>query len=389
MKPRRMARAAALSLLLALLAGPAAAQDLPGRARGWQAEWPDTDFSQRAVDLKEIISGGPPKDGIPPIDAPAFVPMAEAAGWLGEDEPVVALQHGDEAKAYPLQILIWHEIVNDAIGGVPVSVTFCPLCNSALVFDRRVDGRVLDFGTTGKLRFSDLVMWDRQTESWWQQITGRAIVGELTGTELEILPAPLVSFRTFRDNFPQGRVLSRDTGFNRNYGANPYRRYDSPDNERPFLFSGEPDPRVPAMERVVNVQVGDEAKAYPYSELQRAGGVINDVLGGEPIVVFFEAETRSALDDARIASSRQVGNGVAYKRNTLERTLVFFKGEDGAFYDQQTRTRWTMFGEAAAGLLKDNSLEPVDSGNHFAFAWFAFRPDSEVYRPGQGGSARR
>ena len=129
-------------------------------ARGWE-----TDFSRHTVPYGEILSGGPPRDGIPPIDDPRFTTPEDASKWLGDQEPVIAFELNDDARAYPLQILTWHEIVNDVVGGVPVSATFCPLCNAAIVFDRRLDGVVYDFGTSGKLRKSDLIMWDRQTES--------------------------------------------------------------------------------------------------------------------------------------------------------------------------------------------------------------------------------
>jgi hypothetical protein len=138
------------------------------------ANW-RTDFSRHTVPLDEIRSGGPPRDGIPPIDHPQFVDFASANAWLHDREPVVAVHRHKVAKAYPLQILIWHEIVNDTIGHAPITVTFCPLCNSAIAFPRQLDGQVLDFGTTGRLRHSDLVMWDRQTESWWQQLTGKPL----------------------------------------------------------------------------------------------------------------------------------------------------------------------------------------------------------------------
>jgi hypothetical protein len=128
---------------------------------GWH-----TDFSRHTVPLQEVDSGGPPRDGIPPIDHPKFETVTQGDGWLKPQEPVIALSLGGETRVYPLQILIWHEIVNDVVGGVPVLVSFCPLCNTAIAFDRRLDGRVLDFGTTGNLRRSDLAMWDRQTESW-------------------------------------------------------------------------------------------------------------------------------------------------------------------------------------------------------------------------------
>jgi hypothetical protein len=170
----------------------------------WQREWPRTDFGKRTVPLSEIESGGPPKDGIPAIDRPRFVAPAEAGRWLDPREPVIVFERGGEARAYPLQILMFHEIVNDVIGGVPVAVTFCPLCYASLVFDRRVDGVVLDFGTTGKLRKSDLVMYDRQTESWWQQFTGQGIVGRYAGTVLTQLPATIVAFDEFRRAFPRG-----------------------------------------------------------------------------------------------------------------------------------------------------------------------------------------
>ena len=169
----------------------------------WKHEWTRTDFSKKSVDLSEIMSGGPPRDGIPPIDNPKFVTPSEAAQWLDAEEPVLVYRHGGQVKAYPLQILIWHEIANDTVGGKPVVLTFCPLCNSILVFDRNVGGRILDFGTTGKLRNSDLIMWDRQTESWWQQLTGEGIVGTYTGTVLTSCPLHWFPLR------PSGRIFPR------------------------------------------------------------------------------------------------------------------------------------------------------------------------------------
>ena len=191
----------------------------------WTDEWPKTDFATASVDLDDIFSGGPPKDGIPSIDNPEFVPVAEAD--LPDIEPVIGFRVGDDFRAYPLRILMWHEIVNDVVGGVPVAVTFCPLCNAAMVFDRRVDGQVLEFGTTGKLRYSDLIMYDRQTETWWQQFLGEAIVGSLTGARLKLLPARIESFAKFRERAPDGQVLVPGFSSLRSYGRNPYQGYDS------------------------------------------------------------------------------------------------------------------------------------------------------------------
>ena len=377
---------ALIALLAQATVRPGAALATPARVEAriqtWRAEgWTRTDFSRRAVDLSEIVSGGPPRDGIPPIDAPRFV-AAAAASWLDPSEPVLVVQRGDEARAYPLQILIWHEIVNDDLGGMPVAVTFCPLCNSALVFERTLAAAggpaVLDFGTTGKLRHSDLVMWDRQSESWWQQLTGEAIVGRHTGARLRLLPAPLVSFETFRRAFPRGRVLSRDTGHARPYGRNPYVAYDRPGNA-PFLLKGRPDGRLPPMERVVALELGGEARAYSYARLAELG-VVHDTLGGVPLAIFHRAGTRSALDGAEIADSRDVGAAAVFVAERSGRRLTFEQVPEG-FRDRETGSRWNLLGMAVEGTLKGERLKPVAHANPFAFAWFAFRPESGLWAP--------
>ena len=377
---RHITGVVALLSVLAVLSLPARAQlqiPVEKQIAVWKYEWTVTDFSKYSIDLSDIMSGGPPKDGIPPIDNPKFVSTAKAAKWLDPEEPVMVFGHGGETKAYPLQILIWHEIVNDTVGGRPVVVTFCPLCNSAIVFDRRVKGRVLDFGTTGKLRNSDLVMWDRQTQSWWQQLTGEGIVGSYTGTRLTFLPSPMVSFTTFRENFPQGRVLSRETGNYRDYGSNPYVRYDSPGN-RPFLMKGAVDRRLPAMERVIAIESGKLAKAYPFGLLREAK-VINDQLGGKAYVILFRAGTRSALDRGLISDSRDVGTGAVYSRH-LEGRRLTFASKGGKTVDRETGSQWNILGQAVAGPLRGKQLEPVVHAQHFAFAWLAFRPQSKIWQ---------
>jgi hypothetical protein len=270
--------------------------------RTWRTEWPRTDFSRHAVDFAEIRSGGPPKDGIPAIDHPRLVDVDDVKD-LADNEPVVGLMVGDEARAYPARILIWHEIVNDTVGGVPVAVTFCPLCNSAAVFDRRVDGRVLDFGTTGKLRHSDLVMYDRQTESWWQQFTGAAIVGAMTGARLAALPARFESFANFRARAPRGKVLAPSDARARRYGINPYVGYDSA--ARPFLYTGGLPSGIAPMARVV--AVGNEAWSL---DLLRSRGRIER----DGLVLTWAPGQASALDTARIADGRDVGNVIVQRR---------------------------------------------------------------------------
>ena len=260
---RRRVLLAAVALGIPFLARSfaRAQDDLDDTLQVTTGSW-KTDFSKHSVPLSEFQSGGPPRDGIPPIDAPKYVSQAEADAWLAPQEPVIAvtLEQPDGsvlARAYPLQIMVWHEIVNDTLGETPVAVTFCPLCYTAIAYDRRLEqvGTVFDFGTTGNLRHSDLVMWDRQTESWWQQFSGDAIVGELTGTHLTFLPAQIVGWQAFKTAYPAGDVLSRETGFDRSYGRNPYPGYDDVDS-RPFLFDGTTDERLPPMERVVGVVLG-------------------------------------------------------------------------------------------------------------------------------------
>lgn len=342
--------------------------------RPYESYW-KTDFTLHTVNYGEILSGGVPRDGIPPIDNPQFVTVADAENWLKDQEPIFVLRHNGETKGYPLQIMTWHEVVNDEIAGEPVAVTFCPLCNSAITFKRTVDGTVYDFGVSGKLRNSDLIMWDRQTESWWQQLTGESIVGEMVGTQLDMLPTQLVSFADFKASFPDARVLSQNTGFSRSYGQNPYRGYDT--NQQPFLFADIPDPRLNAVDRVIAITFGDEAKAYPYKTLAKEN-VVMDTVGGQDVVIFWKEGTTSALDGGSIADSRDVGAATVFDPN-LDGQKLTFTWDGTNFVDDQTGSVWNMFGTAESGELAGKSLAPVQHANHFWFAWAAFRPDTVVY----------
>ncbi len=341
------------------------------------AEWPNTDFSRRTVELDEIQSGGPPKDGIPAIDQPRFVSTGAAAVWLNDDEPVIVVRIGSDARAYPLQILMFHEIVNDRVGGKPVAVTFCPLCNASIAFERELDGITLDFGTTGRLRLSDLVMYDRQTESWWQQFTGKAIVGHYAGLELTEVRSQITSFADFRAAYPAGKVLSRATGFIRRYGHNPYRGYDDI-NQTPFLLDDPADPRLPPMERVLGISVGDQHRVHPFSKLERHP-VINDEFAGVPYVVLSKEGLRSALDAEQISESRVVPAAVAFRRDGNNRVYTFTV-RGGRIFDEQTGSEWNLFGRSVDGPRKGEQLESLPGGVHFAFAWLAFRPDTEIFR---------
>jgi Protein of unknown function (DUF3179) len=347
---RTLARKLALVLTAALgLAGleRAAAGANP---EAWGTEWPRTDFSRHSIPFAEIKSGGPPKDGIPAIDAPRFEKLhdGKASGWAARVdamEPVISLVLHEDARAYPLRILIWHEIVNDTVAGTPVAVTYCPLCNTALVFERALEGTILDFGTTGKLRNSDLVMYDRQTQSWWQQFTGEAIVGAMTGRQLRLIPSRLESFARFLQHFPRGDVLVPNDPGIRNYGANPYVGYDTA-GRRPFLYDGSLPEGIEPMERVVAVETAPgRHEAWSLALLRRQGTITSG-----DVTLKWEPGQVSALDRRSIAESRDVGNVVVQRR------------ESGGLVDV-----------------------PYDVS--FAFAFHAFRPGGPIHQ--DSAEARR
>jgi hypothetical protein len=342
-------------------------------------------------DLTSVLS----PDSIPSIDDPKFVSSDQAAAWLASEEPVAVLEIKGDARAYPLQIMTWHEIVNDVVRGTPVAVTYCPLCNSALAYPRTVGNRVLEFGTSGSLYNSALVMYDRQTESLWLHFEGVAIEGPLEGTRLEFIPVQILSFDQFRDEHPDGKVLSQQTGFSRAYGQNPYEFYDtagSPQrrgragvgSQRPFLFEGELDGRMHALARVVGVEIGGQGVAVPYDLLAADGraAAVHATIGGQDIVVFWQAGVRSALDDPQISRGRDVGSSGVFVPGVQGRELTF-RAEAGLIKDQQTGSTWSLAGRAVSGPLSGEELPEVNHVDTFWFAWSSHNPDTAIFeRPG-------
>lgn len=356
------------AIFLVIGSGVSQAQDdeLP---EGWK-----TNTSKSLIDLDELIPGGPAKDGIPSIDNPEFVAGHAAQSWISDKEPVISFEYQGEARAYPLQILIWHEIVNDHIKGKPILVTFCPLCYSALVFERRVDDEVLEFGVSGFLRHSDMIMYDRKTESLWQQFTGKALVGDYAGTRLKQIHSQIISFSQFRNSYPNGKVLSRNTGYERSYGDNPYTGYDDINNTPLVETDTE---GLPPMEKVIGVRVGDITKAYPYS-ISEKKKIIHDTIADTSIVVFHIKGARSALDSAQITKSREDGSTGIFKR-IVDGKVLTFEIRSGQIYDTQTNTQWSITGKAVEGPFKGKQLQRVTAGDYFAFAWMVFWPETELY----------
>ena len=331
------------------------------------------------VDPSEVSSGGVPPDGIPAVDEPRFVSAGDV-DWLAGDEPVIALEIAGEQRAYPVQIMIWHEVVNDQVAGTPVAVTYCPLCNSALAFDRRRGDRLLTFGVSGLLYRSDLVMYDRQTESLWSQIEGRAIAGHLTGQTLDRVPVQTVTWDQWRQAHPDGQVLSRDTGVDRDYGRNPYLGYDKAADD-PFAFSGEPDPRLEPKERVLGLGDSDgDPTALVLSSLARER-VIALRVSGKPVVVWAVEGLRSALDTADVSSGRRVAATGAFDPVLGQQHLTFGAADRDTFTDEQTGSTWDILGRAVSGPLAGRSLQPVGHLDTFWFAWAAFHPDTRLIEP--------
>ena len=335
-----------------------------------------------SIDLDRLRAGGPPPDGIPPIDDPVYESIEAADEWLEDESPVMVVDVNDDVRAYPLAILTWHEIVNDVVGDVPLVVTYCPLCNSALVFERTLDtpdGQVeLDFGTSGRLYQSNLVMYDRQSRNLWTQFEGEGIIGErFLGAELTRVPAWLFGFAELRELHPDAQVLSRDTGHNRDYGRNPYTAYDQ-EGRAPFLFDGELDDRFSAMARMVGLAEGDDAVAVFLDQLTEER-TVEVTVGAREIVVLWAPGQASALDAAVIDDGRDVGQTAAFVAELDGEPVDLTPTDtDGRFVDERSGSTFDLRGRALDGSLEGQQLEAVTHDDTFWFVWVAFKPDSEV-----------
>ena len=284
------------------------------------------DLSNATIPVNQIMHGGPPKDGIPAISNPKFV-NADQAKHVKSDDRIVGINMDGIAKAYPISILNWHEIVNDEINGQHFAITYCPLCGTAVAFDASIDGKVTEFGVSGLLYNSDVLLYDRNTESLWSQISSEAIAGEMAGKELERLPISHTSWKDWEDKYPHTLVLSEDTGHSRDYSRDPYAGYEK---SRALFFSVNnraPESYHPK-ELVVGIEVDGKFKAYPFIELDKnAKSSFSDKLNGKKFTIKWDSENRAVtILDAR--------------------------------------------GDEVAGI------------QGFWFAWFAFHPDTEVFRAG-------
>ncbi|UCE31189.1 MAG: DUF3179 domain-containing protein [Burkholderiales bacterium] len=316
----RPAMRTACTLLVACAAllwhAPAPAQSAPGATKlnGFVLDG-------ASIPVDQILPGGPPRDGIPAIDTPRFV-AADAAG-LEADDRVLGLVRNGVARAYPVRILNWHEVVNDRIGDERIVITYCPLCGSGIAFGADVGGRTRSFGVSGLLFNSDVLLYDRETESLWSQLLGEAVTGPARGTRLRAVTLDHTSWADWRARHPETRVLSFETGYLRNYARDPYAGYER--DPRTFFPVAASDPRYHAKAWVLGVEASGARKAYPFAELENAPQPLADRLGGREIEVIYDAEHRTAR----------------------------VRDADGA---------------------------PYPSVMTFWFAWVAFFPDTQVYR---------
>jgi len=315
---------------------------------------------KRISPAPRILPGGPPKDGIPSIDKPKFISSTEADSWLQGSDWVIGVRLGKEARAYPLQILVWHEIVNDEIDGVPILVSYCPLCFSSIGFYRVIEGQAVEFGTSGKLYNSDLVMYDRKTDTYWSQILGQGLVGELAGYKLKRLPVDVMRWADWKNLYPNTRVLSRDTGHARPYGSDPYGSYYT--SPTIFFPVEHEDSRLFPKEIIFGINLNGVDKAYTNTDLASLH-VVNDEVGGEKIVVL------SPQKDAVRAFFSKVD----------QRPLIF-EYRDGKFLDTATGSEWDFNGEAIAGPLAGSKLAPIPGHTSFWFAWATFYQNTQLRR---------
>ena len=318
----------------------------------------ETNGVKHSIPLDKIKGGGPPKDGIPSIDNPVFADIS-GSHFMSDSDTVIGLEINGEAKAYPIFILVWHEIVNDDVGGTPVAVTYCPLCYTNQVFERMINGEEVEFGTSGKLYNSNLLMYDRLTESYWSQALGKAVKGELTGYQLNLVPFDVITWGDWKELHPDTLILTTDTGHIRSYATDPYGNYYT---EPRIMFPVEHrDDRLFPKEIIIGFNQDDTYKAYKQNDIE-SNVIINDSIGDTPVMLV------SLFSE----------NSRAFERTINDDTLDF-EYVDGKIFDTQTDSEWNYDGLSISGEYEGEQLQrlPIEPG--FWFEWVAFHPETLVY----------
>ena len=339
----------------------------------------NTNFQIASVALTELQTSGLERYRAEPIDKPRFLTVAEADAFLESRDPVIAISIGSLARAYPLRYLVWSEVVNDLVDGRPLLITYDPRANAVQVFERRLLGAATRFATVDALHRGGRLLWDSLTQSWWRQFTGEAIVGDYTGLRLQPRPSLLLGYEEFRRTFPDGRVLGPRSRPERdetsNYGATGHAGLDDR-AEPPQFFDGAPDPRLLPTARVLALELNGQAAAFDFGHLavQR---VLNDEVGGQPVVALWSPGALSVLDTPQIADARDVGMAAAHGRQVNGRLLTF-EFADGAFRDRETGSAWSISGRALSGALSGSQLPPLAHNTPFWWAWAAHHPKTRL-----------
>jgi len=318
----------------------------------------ETNGVKHLISLDKIKGGGPPKDGIPSIDNPIFAGILDS-NFMSDSDIVIGLDINGKTKAYPLFILVWHEIVNDKVGDTPVSVTYCPLCYTSQVFERIIDNQEVEFGTSGKLYNSNLLMYDRLTESYWSQALGMAVTGELSGYQLDLVPFDLITWGDWKTLHPDTLVLTTNTGHIRSYATDPYGSYYT---EPRIMFPVEhSDDRINPKEIILGFHQNDIYKAYKQNDIE-SNIVINDSIGKTPIMLV----------------SLFSQNSRAFERIIDDDILDFVYSNDKIF-DSQTNSEWNYDGLAISGEYEGRQLNRMTIEPGFWFEWVAFHPNTLIF----------
>lgn len=335
-------------------------------------------------DLNFHIPGiaGPPDDplvvllgvnDIPAITQPRFESVQNALAWLPSDAPVITVVQGGDVRAYPLAILEWHEVVDDTIGGRPVAITYCPLCNSAIVYDRRDGTRQRTLETSGALDNGALVLIDPATRQMWLQPSGASLY---QGSALTWVPSGMMSLRDAIRAYPNLVVLSRNTGFDRDYSASPYGDVGGPGIATGFR--GYYDERIPPKTRVSGVVVGGRARAWQYPALAQQQA-IDDAVASTPVVVFYDQAVTGIGNSANLLAAPEVGASAVYRRSVNGRVLTFTAIDSAQFRDNETGSIWDFTGRAVQGPMTGNQLVPIRHLDTYWYAWAAFYPGTSLF----------
>ncbi|MDF1573693.1 MAG: DUF3179 domain-containing protein [Bacteroidales bacterium] len=318
-----------------------------------------------AIPREDIFDGGPGKDGIPALLEPEFV-SAAAADYLSDEELVIGIVVDGEARAYPHHILDWHEIINDRVGQVDIAVTYCPLTGTGIGWSREIDGSITTFGVSGLLYNSNLIPYDRKTDSNWSQIRLDCVNGALRGTKAETFPLIETSWRTWKEMYPQTTVVTRNTGYDRNYGRYPYGSYRTEDDFLMFPVTNEDD-RIPNKERVLGVLQSDEVRVYRFAGFDDSITVVHDHLRGKNLVIVGNQE-----DNFLLAFINDPGDG-----STLSFGAV--QGQYPVVMTDDEGNKWDVSGQAVSGPRKNARLGTIPSFLGYWFSFAAFYPDVSIY----------